>query len=83
MTDPTSISPSQRALLAQVEAFLARTGMSERSFGRRVAKDGNLVRRMRVRPITYPTGDLILAFMRDNPDGAFDLRRRPTTDAAA
>jgi hypothetical protein len=52
-------------LLADIDRFIADTGMGEAYFGRRAVNDGKLIRRLRQgRPIETGTVDKIDAFMR-------------------
>lgn len=52
-------------LLAEIERFIAATGMGESYFGRRAVNDGKLVRRLRSgRPIEVDTVVKIKVFMR-------------------
>lgn len=60
-------------LLAEIEAFCARHGISETTFGRAVARDGHLVRRLRRhKSMTIRRMDRCRAFM-----AAEDARARP------
>lgn len=84
--DDDGVSTSPEGLTEEVKAYLKRTGMSRRSFGRLVADDIGLVRRLeqggRARPrrayairrfmYDYPEG----LFERGCPDGSLDPMRR-------
>lgn len=76
------MSQSSRAiLLAEIEAFLKRTGMAETAFGRRCKADATLLRRMKAgRDVTLDTADQIRAFMARH-DGQQDATSK--TGAAA
>jgi hypothetical protein len=53
-------------LLSDIEAFLAKTGMSATSFGDRSTKDRHLVRQMRFGRRVWPeTEDKVRTFMRE------------------
>lgn len=59
----TSASPTS-ALLAEVEAFLAETGMGESYFGKRAVNNSELVKRLRAgRPVLSTTEASVRAFM--------------------
>ena len=50
--------------------YLARTGMAESTFGRRVLGDGNFLRGLRAgRDLRMSTIQRVQQFMADNPDG--------------
>lgn len=50
--------------------YLARTGMAESTFGRRVLGDGNFLRGLRAgRDLRMSTIRRVQQFMADNPDG--------------
>lgn len=70
MTDLASTTTSvAQDTLSKIEAFCARTGMSETAFGKAVAGDGHLVRRLRDdESMTIKRLDKVLAFIRDYPN---------------
>ncbi len=58
-------------LLKQIDAFIARTGMSETRFGILAVGDGHLVRRLREhKSITIRRLDQVQWFMSAHADGA-------------
>lgn len=58
MSDPT------KALLAEIEKFLARTGMRASTFGHKTTKDGKTVDRLRRgKTVTLETAAAIRRFM--------------------
>jgi hypothetical protein len=59
---------TKAALLTEIEAYLARTGMTAGTFGRRAVNDGKFLRRIRGGGgITTETADRVKRFMADNP----------------
>lgn len=53
-------------LLAEIEAFLAETGMGESYFGKRATGNSELVSRLRMNRRVWPeTADKALAFMKE------------------
>lgn len=65
------------ALLAEIDAFLARTGMPDTRFGRAALNDPHFLRRLRSGgDTTLTTADRLRAFMRttSKPPGAAESR---------
>jgi hypothetical protein len=55
-----------QSFVAEIERFLVRTGMAPSTFGRRVANDHKLVKRLRAGgTVRLPTADHIRQFMAD------------------
>ena len=69
---------SHDALLAEIEAFLVRAGMSSTMFGLRTVNDGKLLKRLRGgSSVTLPTADKLRAFIAANqPEIHTKPRRR-------
>lgn len=58
-------------ILAEVEAYLAATGMSPSTFGKTIFRDGAVVRRMREgKPVTTATSSKMRRFMAEHPPAA-------------
>jgi phosphopantothenoylcysteine decarboxylase/phosphopantothenate--cysteine ligase len=73
------MSATAKSLLAEIEAFLARTGASPTKFGLAAVNDGHLVANLRKgHSITLKTADKVRAYMLRS-----DERRRPATPAAS
>lgn len=57
--------PMSRTLLAQIEDFLAEHPMSDDTFGKRAARNGRLIERLRSGGRVWPEKEVeILAFIR-------------------
>ena len=71
------MATSRDILLAEIEAYLKRTGMGRTYFGHVVGAGGELVDRLRDgRDVTTRTMDAIYRFIRAHPDGAPQKERR-------
>ena len=59
---------SMQRLLAEIEAYLAASGMGQTEFGVRADRDRSLMTRLRQgRQVTLAKADRIIAYMRKNP----------------
>lgn len=59
---------SMQALLAEIEAYLAATGIAPTRFGVDIDGDRHLVRRIRSgRPVTMAKAERIIDYIRSNP----------------
>ena len=71
------MSAATEALLAEIEAFLARSGLTPTKFGIAAVNDGHLVANLRRgHSITLKTADKVRAYMREQRDGD---RGKPVT----
>ena len=67
------MSAATEALLAEIEAFLARSGLTPTKFGIAAVNDGHLVANLRQgHSITLKTADKVRAYMREQCDGDRD-----------
>lgn len=74
---------STKQLLADIEAFLSRTGMHETTLGKLVRNDSKMLTSLRAgSSVTLDTADRIRAVMADH-DVKSRRRRRPHPEAAA
>jgi len=72
-----------RALLAEIEAFLAETGLRPTKFGLSSVNDGHLVANLRQgNSVTLKTADRVRAFMRGHARAPHDRRGKAGTLAA-
>ena len=64
----TCVMKSMKALLAEIEAYLAATGIAPTRFGVDIDGDRHLVRRIRSgRPVTMAKAERIIDYIRSNP----------------
>lgn len=67
---------SMRQLRAEIEAYLAATGMAPTRFGVEADRDRHLVRRIRAgKPVTMAKAERIMDYIRSNPPKAPRRRR--------
>lgn len=75
---------STKKLLADIEAFLAKTGMSETEFNRTAAPDHHFIRRLRSgKSCTLATADAVRLFMATHKSRARRRRTGPLGSSAA
>lgn len=75
-----STMDSTQALLREIEAFMASTGIAMSAFGEEACGNKHLVRRLRSgSSVTLPTADQIQAFMRSYRPGDRSKKRVRTT----
>lgn len=68
---------SHDELLAEIEAFLTRSGVSATTFGNRCVNDGKLVPRLRSgSSVTLPTADHIRDFIAEHTPAEPSRKRR-------
>ena len=70
------MSDTKEELLAEIEAFLARTGMGPTQFGKLIDNNTNVVKRLRAgKSITTDTADKIRDFIRNYESSDCPRRR--------
>ncbi len=68
---------TMKALRAEIEAYLAATGMAPTRFGVEIDGDRHMVRRIRSgRPVTIAKADRIIEYIRSNPPKRPRRRRK-------
>lgn len=74
---------TREKLLAEIDAFLARTGMEEWRFGQEAAKTHNLVKRLRAGlDVKTSTADMVRAYIAAHRRTRGAPRSRPRSDSA-
>ena len=64
-------------LLAEIEAFLERTGMAATTFGQKILRNSKLLDRLRAGgTVTLETAEIIRRFMHEHDDRLFKPRKR-------